>query len=162
MNPNDVGQPQVDPSSIIEQMGMDNQMLQQRNMDMANALSSQAFNDQEEQNLIHFQLETDKILERIEHFLKGDQIKFDKEKGQYFSSPTKNVLCTIKKDPKTNFLYYFSEIKEKGDEKPKEIIVRIVNPKGEEVNIGVAESKIIASKLSYFTLFNSVYKYAEI
>jgi hypothetical protein len=138
-----------------------NQQLQQRNMDLASALSSQAFGNEEEQNLIHYQLETDKILERIEHFLKGDQIKFN-DKGQYFASPTKTVLCNVKRDSKTGMQYYFYQYKEKGSEITTEVLVKIENKDGVETMLVKADSLLISSKLKRVTLIDEGYRYTEI
>lgn len=57
--------------------------LKGQNLELQQALAgSQMFNDDNE-NLIMYQLETDKILERIEHFLRGDEIKV-KDGNSYY------------------------------------------------------------------------------
>jgi len=79
-------------NNMLEQLDFQNKNLNQKNLELSGALSGSNFNDADEQNLIHYQLETDKILERMEHFLKGDQVKFG-EQGMYYTNPTKKVLA---------------------------------------------------------------------
>ena len=79
----------------MQSLDFENKNLRNENLKLSGSLSSQNFNEQDEQNLIHYQLETDKFLERIEHFLKGDQIKFGGEQGVYYTDPTKKVLTIL-------------------------------------------------------------------
>ena len=102
---------QFNPEEHMTNLEMENQQLRQKQLELGGALTSQGFSPEEEQNLIQYQLETDKILERIEHFLKGDQIKFN-EQGSYFDTPTKNVLAKVRKDKRTGVTYYIQELKE--------------------------------------------------
>ena len=97
----------IDP----EEVDFQNKQLRNQNLQLTGAMASAGFMDQDEQNLIQYQLETDKILERIEHFLKGDQIKFN-EGGAYYTEPTKNILAVKKTDKKTKITYYIQEIKQ--------------------------------------------------
>lgn len=55
-----------------------------RNLQMLTGAAGSSFNEQDQENLILYQLETDRILERIEHFLRGDQIKIDEKGNSYF------------------------------------------------------------------------------
>jgi len=157
----------------FENLAYENQTLRDKNLEIGRALTSGSFNDAEEQNLIQYQLETDKILERIEHFLKGDQIKFDEKGGSFFAEPTKNVLTIVKKDKKSGMTYYIQEIKEKDQEKKteflKEILVKIEYKKeseeGEEIreiNIQESDSKKILEKIKKLKLEDGGYKYISI
>lgn len=159
-NTKDQNLPQ-NPNEMLQGIDLQNMQLQKQNLDLQTALSGQAFQQEDEQNLIHYQLETDKILERIEHFLKGDQIKFN-EKGQYFASPTKNVLCSVKKDGRTGMKYYFYQNKEQGEETVKSILVKIENKKGDETRLLEADSLLITSKLSMIQLIDEGFRYTEI
>lgn len=157
--------PEQYPDQNMDEIFSQNKELQNKNLDLSSALSSRSFNEQDEQNLILYQLETDKILERIEHFLKGDQVKFG-EQGAYFSEPTKSILTVLKKDPKTNLLYYIQELKEmkKGTEKINEVVVKISKDKGkdtdeESIDIQEVDSKKILEKLKKVKLKNLGYKY---
>lgn len=153
-----------DPMDYVEQMELDKQQLQNKNMELSQALTGATFNEQDEQNLILFQLETDKILERAEHYLKGDQIKFTEKGAAYFTSPTKNILALMKEDPKTKIKYFIQEIKEakKGTELLKEVLVKIENKDKEEIYILEEDSKKILKKLEKIKLTNKGYRYIEI
>jgi hypothetical protein len=154
---------EFDPTSYMDNLDVENKNLRQRNFDMASALSASNMPDVEDQNLIQFQLETDKILERIEHFLKGDQIKFNKN-GAYFAEPTKNVLALKLKDPKSGVIYYIQEKKEnkKGSEYINRLLVKIRNKNKEEVNVLEQDSHRIMEKVEKMDLINLGYKYIEI
>ncbi len=154
----------IDPQAV-QQMDFENQSLKNENQKLTSALTSGGMQDQDEQNLIHYQLETDKILERIEHFLKGDQIKFG-ESGSYYSEPTKNVLTLVKKDKKMGVTYYIQEIKEQDPEKkteqPEELVVKIINRNNEEIDVMEMDSKKIIDKLKTIKLQDEGYKYISI
>lgn len=154
---------EFDPTQYISNLDQENQRLQQKNLELSGALTSQGFTQEEEQNLIQYRLETDKILDRIEHFLKGDKIKID-ENGQYFTEPTKNVLAQVKYDPKTKITYYLQELKEssKGSEVLRNVLVKIINKDGSEINVMERDSKLILSKLKKFKLKNRGYRYVEV
>lgn len=151
------------PIDEINQLNFENQQLRNKTNELTGALTSSGFNGQDEQNLIITQLETDKILERIEHFLKGDQIKFG-ENGAYYSEPTKSVLALTKKDTKTGITYYIQEIKEpkKGTELLKEILVKIENKDGDALNVLEQDSKRILEKMNKLKLQDLGYKYIQI
>ena len=152
-----------DPTADISNLEVENQQLKQKNLELAGAMTSQGFIPEEEQNLIQYQLETDKILERMEHFYKGDQVKFN-ENGSYFSEPTKNVLASIKKDPRSGITYYIQEVKESGksSEIKKKVLVKITNKNGEEINVLERDSELILNKLRKLKLLSLGYKYIEI
>ncbi len=71
--------------SQLEKSGADKdiqiQKLQQGN------ISSSQFSATQDENLIRYQLDTDGILERIEHFLKGDKINVDDEGNVSYITP---------------------------------------------------------------------------
>ncbi len=62
-------------TSILTDQANENKDLKNKNLDLQRQMVASNFDSSEDPTLIHYQLETDKILERIEHFLKGDQIK---------------------------------------------------------------------------------------
>lgn len=88
----DNSEPMEDPYETIEQLSTQNQEIQRNNSDMAQSLASSNFSDQAEETLIHYQLETDKILERIEHFLKGDRVSFDNNGNVFYKAPEDEKL----------------------------------------------------------------------
>ena len=140
-----------------------NQDLKNKNAELSNNIANQIFNQEDEQNLIRYQLETDKILERIEHFLKGDQVKFG-ESGAYYDSPTKEVLVTAKQDTKNKFTYFIQELKElkKGTEKIKEVLVKVSNKENETIDIKEIDSKKILEKIKDIKLKNLGHRYVSI
>ncbi len=153
---------EFEPEEYMSNTEIENQQLKQKNLELANAMTGGGFTPEEEQNLIQYQLETDKILERTEHFLRGDAIKFN-ENGSYFDEPTKNVLAKVKKDTKAGVTYYIQELKTgKGSEVKKNVLVKILNKDGEEVNVMERDSKLILSKLEGRKLKNLGYKYVEV
>jgi hypothetical protein len=151
-------EPMLDP----EQVGFDNQMLKNKNAELAGALSSSGFQMEDTQNLVQYKLETDKILERVEHFLKGDQVKFNDD-GAYFAEPTKNVLAIVKKAA-NGIKYFIQEVKEpkKGTEEIREVLVRIENKNKEVVDVMEVDSKRILKKLEGMKLANEGYKYIQV
>lgn len=153
---------EFEPEEYMSNAEIENQQLKQKNMELANAMTGGGFTPEEEQNLIQYQLETDKILERIEHFLRGDTIKFN-DQGSYFDEPTKNVLANVKRDKKTKVVYYIQELKiGKGSEVKKNVLVKIVNKDGDEINVMERDSKLILSKLKEMKLEDQGYKYVEV
>lgn len=151
------------PQEYMTNLETENEQLKQDNLRNAGIMSAQGFLPEEDQNLIMFQLETDKILERIEHFLRGDTIKFN-DQGSYFDSPTKNVLARVRKDKITEIVYYIQERKESmsGSEVKRNILVKIVNKNGDEINVMERDSKLILGKLKNVKLLNLGFKYVEV
>ncbi len=157
---------EFDPTGMVDMspVGIENQDLKNRNSQLTGALVGAGFpQDPNEQDHVHYKLETDKILERIEHFLKGDQVKFDNN-GEYFSEPTKNILTLVQVDPKTKIKYYIQELTEakKGSELMKEILVKIENAKGNEIDVRDVDSKRILKKLEKIGLKSEGYKYVSV
>ena len=101
---------EFNPEEVMSNLEMENEQLKQKNLEIAGAMTASGFSPEEDQNLIQYQLETDKILERIEHFLKGDTIKFN-DNGTYFDFPTKNVLAKVRKDKTSGVTYFIQEVK---------------------------------------------------
>lgn len=141
----------------------ENEQLRQKNLEIAGAMTSQGFSPEEDQNLIQYQLETDKILERIEHFLRGDTIKFSND-GTHFDSPTKNVLARIKKDPKSEITYYIQELKHSmsSSEVKTNVLVKIINKNGDYINVMERDSDLILSKIKKIKLIDLGFKYIEV
>lgn len=59
--------------------------LKQKNAQLNTALSSSSYQGQEEGNLIQFQLDTGELLNKIEHFLRGEYITTDTEGNEYWT-----------------------------------------------------------------------------
>lgn len=157
---------EYDPTEALNQFNFENQSLKNQNMDLSRALSSSNFQGQDEQTLIHYQLETDKILERVKNFLEGYQIKFDEDGNSYFTEPTKKVMTIGKRDPKTKLTYYIHETEvfdpDKKSSQLKQIVVKIINDKNVEMDILQSDSKKILEKLKNLKLEDTGYQYMEI
>ena len=154
---------EFDPQEYMSNLETENEQLKQENLKVTGAMTAQGFLPEEDENLIKYQLETDKILERIEHFLRGDTIKFG-DNGTYFDAPTKNVLARVRKDKVTKITYYIQERKDNmsSSEVKKNILVKIINKNGEEVNVMEHDSKLILGKLKNVKLINLGFKYVEV
>ena len=154
---------EFNPEEYMANMETEKEQLRQDNLKMSGAMTAQGFSPEEDENLIRYQLETDKILERIEHFLRGDTIKFGNN-GTYFDAPTKNVLAKVRKDPLTKIVYYIQERKDSmsSSEVKTNVLVKIVNKSGEDVNVMERDSKLIIGKLKNVKLINLGFKYVEV
>jgi len=150
-------------AGYMDGLDFENKSLRNENLRLAGSLSNQNFNEQDEQNLIHYQLDTAGFLERIEHFLKGDQIKFSNE-GIYYTEPTKKILALAKKDERTGITYYIQEIKEskKGSEMLHNILVKMINSQNEEIDVRFEDGKRILDKIKNIKLTDCGYKYVEV
>ncbi len=151
------------PEAYMSNLELENEQLKQTNLKVTGAMAAQAFAPEEDQNLIQYQLETDKILERIRHFLRGDTIKFSEE-GTYFDEPTKNVLAKVVKDIRTGITYYIQERKDSQDssEVKKNILVKILNKDATDINVMERDSSLILHKLKNIRLKNLGYRYVEV
>lgn len=154
---------QFNPEEHMSNLEVENETLRQDNLKMSGAMTSQGFLPEEDQNLIQYQLETDKILERIEHFLRGDTIKFS-ENGTHFDAPTKNVLARIRKDTTTGITYYIQELKHSmsSSEVKRNVLVKIVNKDGNEINVMERDSELILNKMKSIKLKDLGFKYVEV
>lgn len=142
----------------------ENQMLKNENMRLQGQLSGAGLFDGENSNAIKERLDTDKILERIEHFLKGDQITIG-EQGAYYIPPTKKVLATVNQDPKTKIKFYIQEIadKKKGTEKINEVLVKIKNSDDVETDVLIEDSdKVLKTMKGIKGLKNLGYEYIQV
>ncbi len=68
--------------------------LREKNIELKTALSSNtAYQSQTDTNLIEFQLDTKEMLEKIEHFLKGDIAIIDQEGNEYWTKqPNEDLI----------------------------------------------------------------------
>ncbi len=84
--------------SVLNEHNLEKQGLKNKIMEQQQAMIGSNFSDAEEPTLIHYQLETEKILGRIEHFLKGDQVSINENGDVVYIVPKKNVICKVVKD----------------------------------------------------------------
>lgn len=68
---------------------------EQKGSDIQNHVAGTIFNQNQDANLIVFQLELDNILERIEHLLKGDVLEEDSEGNLKYESPKDTDLIVL-------------------------------------------------------------------
>lgn len=74
--------------------------LRQKNTQLNTALSSSAYQGNEDANLIQYQVDTGEMLGKIEHFLRGEYIAVDKDGNEYWAKPMKNVRIQNKRTKK--------------------------------------------------------------
>lgn len=85
-----------DYQKVFEETDQENKKLQAKNSELTTAIAGSSFGGgQEDETLIHYQLETEKILGRIEHFLRGDVVKIDPEGNVKYETPKKTIMCKI-------------------------------------------------------------------
>ncbi len=83
-------QAQID---ILEQELRDRD--QQKGTDIQSQVAGTIFNQNQDSNLIVFQLELDNILERIEHLLRGDVLVSDADENVKYESPEDTDLIVL-------------------------------------------------------------------
>lgn len=76
---------------FLQQLQAESDSLKSQNNQLNTALSTSAYQGQEDANLIQYQIDTGEQLAKIEHFLKGEYIKTDKEGNEFWATPTKKI-----------------------------------------------------------------------
>ena len=76
---------------FIDQLSEEIKELRGKNMELSTGISSSAYQGQEN-NLIQYQLDTGDMLEKIEHFLKGDTLQIDAKGNEFYATPTDENL----------------------------------------------------------------------
>ena len=71
----------------------DKKDLQNRNTQLAGAVTHGSFAGTDDPNVAQWRLQTDDILDKAEHFLKGDIIKEDGEGNVKFVAQTNQATC---------------------------------------------------------------------
>lgn len=116
---------EMDPNALY----LKNKELQNKNLELAQGMSAMGLNSEDDTNLIQYQLETDKILERIEHFLKGHIVGFN-EQGAFFEEPKKEILVKVVYHKQTKTEYLIQEkigiSNEAKVKSPERLVVRII------------------------------------
>ena len=75
----------------IDELSDEVKKLRGENMELSAGISSSAYHGQES-NLIQYQLDTGDMLEKIEHFLKGDTLTIDAKGNEFYTTPTNTKL----------------------------------------------------------------------
>ena len=85
-----------DSQAYIEGLEQELKTQQNKNLELQQgAIASSMFNQNQNDNLIVYQLELDNILERIEHLLKGDIIQTDEEGNVIYVTPDDTSLIIL-------------------------------------------------------------------
>jgi len=82
----------MDDEDLLANILQEEQELKSKNTQLATALATSAFQGQEDANLIQFQIDTAEMLNKIEHFLRGEYITTDPSGNEYWTKPMKKVL----------------------------------------------------------------------
>ena len=127
----------------------ENQYLRQKALSMQDAVESN-FIPKGDTNVIEFKLSPEELLERIEHYLRGDILKSRKGDGgeleTYYASPSKKITVTLFENIKTNVIYVIDEHPENKIEEEEEKdknweILSLIEGQGEEAEeMGVEDN----------------------
>jgi len=90
----------------------ENQYLRGRNLALQDAAES-GFNPRPDANVIEYKLSSEELLERIEHYLRGDVLKKiineQKQVESFYSVPTKKISVNVYRDNQTARVYIVDE-----------------------------------------------------
>ena len=105
----DEGNPDLqDLGKELATKDQENNYLKTRALGMETALES-SFQPKNDSNVIEFKLSAEELLERIEHYLRGDVLKSrtlpDNEVETFYAVPTKKITVTLFEDLKTKIVY---------------------------------------------------------
>jgi hypothetical protein len=89
--------PNFDTSGYIQGLEQQNEDMINKNVALQRAVSSGFYPNQEQGNLIEYQLDTNPLMERIEHYLRGDVIKHDEHGEPYYDEQTDEDLVQVNK-----------------------------------------------------------------
>lgn len=115
----------------------ENQYLRGRNFGLQDAAESN-FMPRNDPNIIEYKLSSEELLERIEHYLRGDILKTRvNEQGQaetFYSVPTKKISVGLYKNNKTKQIYIVDEHPEEKVEGEWNVISIFEKGEGSEFN----------------------------
>ncbi len=139
----------------ISNQDQENSYYKNRNLGLQEAMESN-FIPKGDTNVIEFKLSPEELLERIEHYLRGDILRSRKNESNeietYYSPPTKKITVSLFQNIKTNIVYVIDEHPEneigEGEEKDKNWeILSLIEGEGEE-----SEEMIIEDNYKGFLL----------
>lgn len=84
-----------DNERYLNELENENQALKNKTNEMTGAMATTLFNKNDDSNLIQFQLETEDILDKLQHFLTGDIITQDEEGGFYYKKQKNKDLVLL-------------------------------------------------------------------
>ncbi len=82
-------------ADYLDALEKQNAELKNKNIELAGAVSNSSFPGHQDSNLIQYQLGSDDILEKIEHFLKGDIIKVDADGNVFYETQSNKDLVLL-------------------------------------------------------------------
>ena len=134
--------------SEIQKKSEENQYLRNKNLGLQDQVESN-FIPKSDPNVIEFKLSPEELLEKIEHYLRGDILKTrtnsNGETESYFSPPTKKITVSLYQNKKTKLVYVVDEHPEKKtDDKTQDNqlnweILSVIEGEGEEAQEIVIE-----------------------
>lgn len=128
----------------------ENQHLRSRNFGLQDVAESN-FMPKNDSNVIEFKLSAEELLERIEHYLRGDVLKTrvneERQVETYYSAPTKRISVSIYKQEKTGRIYIVNEHPQGIEEEDWEVLS--IFEKDEELK-GMQESEVEKNYQTYF------------
>lgn len=143
-----MGEEGVDLESIEKQITLqdqENSYLKTRNLGLQDAVESNFIPNRGDPNVIEFKLSPEELLERIEHYLRGDILKNrtneNNEVETFYSIPTRKITVTLFERKASKIIYVVDEHPEensKTEENPDEDkykyweILSIIQGEGEE------------------------------
>lgn len=80
---------------FFSEMQQEMTQLKNRNMELEGTVAASNFSNKEDANLIEYQLDTGSLLEKLEHFLKGDVIKVGTDGGERWVKPSDPNLILL-------------------------------------------------------------------
>lgn len=96
----------------LSEKDQENQYLRSRNLSLQDAAESN-FSPKQDANVIEYKLSSEELLERIEHYLRGDILKTrvndQKQTETFYSVPTKKISVNLYRDNITGRIYVVNE-----------------------------------------------------
>ena len=86
-----------DEKQYFEGLAQETEDLKAKNTQLQTALAGSQFQSQEDKNLIEFQLDTNEMISKIEHFLKGDYVETDDEGNEVWKIQEDSDLILFNK-----------------------------------------------------------------
>ena len=84
-----------DNTSLIDNLKLEQEQIKNQNLQMSNALASSSFQGSDQGNLVEYQLETAELLNKLEHFLRGEYIKTDEVGNEFWAKQKDEKLILL-------------------------------------------------------------------
>lgn len=80
---------------IIDRLKAEIDATQDKNSSLSMGISNLSNYNRQDANLIQYQLDTAELLDKLEHFYRGDYVGFDKKGNQIWKTPTDKEMITF-------------------------------------------------------------------